>query len=151
SAGVWLVMVAQLPPTIYALAIVRRAARALPPCRRRRQLAWAWAALALGAVGGLDLRTLFGQSYPLAWATGALSCAALYYAVVQHRLMAIRTLARQTALGLVGSLVAGLGIAAVVLSGRGAARPPLIAVAVFAMFVAMRAWVATLEPQLARL
>ncbi|HZS37540.1 MAG TPA: ATP-binding protein [Polyangia bacterium] len=151
SPAVWMVMAAQLPPTIYALAIVRRAARALPPCRRRRQLAWAWAALALGAVGGFDVRTVFSESYPLAWATGALSCAALYYAVVQHRLMAIRTLARQTVLGLVGSLVAGLGICAAVLSGRGVLNPAIVALAVFAMFVAMRVWVSSLEPQLARI
>ncbi|MCU1279079.1 MAG: hypothetical protein JWM53_2625, partial [bacterium] len=44
-------------PLFYGMWLVRRAGRALPPCRRRRQLAWAWAALLLGTLGGLDLNT----------------------------------------------------------------------------------------------
>jgi signal transduction histidine kinase len=151
SPAVWMVMAAQLPPSLYGLQLLRRAANELPPCRRRRQLWWAWAAIALGLVGGLDVRTLYSASYPLAWATGALSCCALYYAVVQHRLMAIRTLARQTVLGLLGSLVAGAGIYAVVLSGHVLPSRAVIVLAVIVMFTAMRAWLGTFEPQLARL
>ena len=41
-------------PLFYGMWLVRHAGRALPPCRRRRQLAWAWAALVLGTLGGLD-------------------------------------------------------------------------------------------------
>ena len=82
--------------------LIRRAGRALPPCRRRRQLSWAFAALVLGTLGGLDLNTVFTRTYPMGWAWCALSSVTLFYAIAQHRLMATRTFIRQALLGTVG-------------------------------------------------
>jgi hypothetical protein len=55
SPTVFIAGAVSAPPLFYGLWLIRRAGRALPPCRRRRQLAWAFAALVLGTLGGLDL------------------------------------------------------------------------------------------------
>jgi signal transduction histidine kinase len=151
SAAIPLLVVSVLPPMIFGIHLIRRAVVALPPCRRRRQLAWAGAAMLVAVAGATDLRTLIDRSYPVGWATGSLSCATLYYAVVQHRLMAIHTLARQTVLGLLGALAAAVGIFALVrgLDPAPSTAVPLVAVAV--IFVVVRVWLSTIEPALTRL
>jgi signal transduction histidine kinase len=140
-------------PLFYGMALVRRAGRALPPCRRRRQLAWAWAALVLGTLGGLDLNTVFTRAYPTGWATCALSSVTLFYAIAQHRLMATRTFIRQALLGTVG-LAAGAIIVAfvVVVLPEPLARGgwPLVAVTL-TMFTAVRVWTSVVEPSLSYL
>lgn len=133
--------------------LVRRAGRALPPCRRRRQLAWAWAALVLGTFGGMDVTTIYTRAYPTGWAWSALSSVTLFYAIAQHRLMATRTFIRQAALGFVG-LSAGAVVVAflVVVTPRSivAGGWPLAGV-VLAMLVAVRIWTSIVEPALSYL
>ncbi|HWE30720.1 MAG TPA: hypothetical protein VHB97_22085, partial [Polyangia bacterium] len=114
SSTVLISGVASAFPLFYGMWLVRRAGRALPPCRRRRQLAWAWAALVLGTLGGLDLNTVYTRAYPTGWATCALSSVTLFYAIAQHRLMATRTFIRQALLGTVGVAAGGIIVAFVV-------------------------------------
>ena len=57
----------------------------------RRQLGWTAVALGFGGISGLDAHTIFDLGYPLGWATCTLSCGTLFYAIVQYRLLAIRT------------------------------------------------------------
>ncbi|HEX6836405.1 MAG TPA: ATP-binding protein [Polyangia bacterium] len=140
-------------PLFYGMWLIRRAGRALPPCRRRRQLAWAWAALVLGTLGGLDLNTVFTRAYPTGWLTCALSSVTLFYAIAQHRLMATRTFIRQALLGTVGVGAGAIIVAFVVvvlpepLDGGGW---PLFAVTL-AMFTAVRIWTSVVEPSLSYL
>ncbi|HEX9103339.1 MAG TPA: hypothetical protein VF997_14100, partial [Polyangia bacterium] len=140
-------------PLLYGIWLVRRAGRALPPCRRRRQLAWASAALMLGTLGGLDLNTVFTRAYPLGWATCALASVTLFYAIAQHRLMATRTFIRQALLGTVGIAAGGIIIAFVVVvmpEALSAGGWPLVAVTL-AMFTAVRVWTSVVEPSLSYL
>ncbi len=140
-------------PLFYGIYLVRRAGRALPPCRRRRQLAWAWVALMLGTLGGLDLNTVFTRAYPTGWATCALSAVTLFYAIAQHRLMATRTFIRQALLGTIGVAAGGIIVAFVVvvtpdaLAGGGW---PLVVVTLV-MFAAVRVWTSVVEPSLSYL
>jgi two-component system, NtrC family, sensor kinase len=140
-------------PLLYGIYLVRRAGRALPPCRRRRQLQWAWAALMLGTLGGLDLNTVFTRAYPTGWATSALSSVTLFYAIAQHRLMATRTFVRQALLGAV-AMVAGAVLVVflvVAVPDTFAAGGWRLAGLVVAMFVAVRVWASVVEPSLSYL
>src|SRR5262249_50314342 len=147
SATVFISGAATAPPLIYGIWLVRRAGRELPPCRRRRQLAWAFAALVLGALGGVDLATVSTRAYPTGWAWCALSSVTMFYAIAQHRLMATRTFIRQALLGSVGVAAGALIISFVVVVmpealGGGWA---LIAVTLV-MFTAVRMWTSIVEP-----
>lgn len=140
-------------PLLYGIWLVRRAGAALPPCRRRRQLAWAWAALVLGTLGGLDLNTVFTRAYPTGWATCALSSVTLFYAIAQHRLMATRTFIRQALLGTVGLAAGAIVVSFVVVVMPEAITHggwPLVAVTL-AMFTAVRVWTSVVEPSLSYL
>jgi signal transduction histidine kinase len=141
---------ASAPFLFYAIALVRWRWRELPPCRHRRQLAWAWAALVLGALGAIDLNTAFTRAYPTAWASSALSSATLFYAIAQHRLMATRTFIRQALMGALGVAAGGIVVTAAVLWGATmmAAGPLVTALAVLLMFVTVRAWTSVVEPAL---
>jgi signal transduction histidine kinase len=156
SLGLLLAALSTIPPTTWAAWLMLRAWRALPPCRRRRQLAWACAALSVGALGGIDLITVYTRTYPFAWATTALGSVTLFYAIAQHRLMATRTFIRQVLLGFVG-LCAGALAAAGVVFVAGARSPnelpswPTFAAAVAAVFVAVRVWTSVAEPSLSYL
>jgi signal transduction histidine kinase len=141
---------ATAPPMFYAVHLVRRAWRALPPSRHRRQLAWAWAALVLGAIGAVDVNTVFTRAYPTGWLSGALSSVTLFYAIAQHRLMATRTFIRQALMGMFGLVAGGAAVATVVLIG-----PTLfshsrwaLAATVLALFVGVRLWASVIEPSL---
>jgi signal transduction histidine kinase len=149
-------LIAGLPsalPLFYGMHLVRRAGSSLPPCRRRRQLAWAWAALALGTLGGLDLNTVFTRTYPTGWATCALSSVTLFYAIAQHRLMATRTFIRQALLGTVGVAAAAIMVAFLVV----VLPRPLVGggwryvVLVLGLFIAVRIWTSVVEPALSYL
>jgi signal transduction histidine kinase len=149
----WSLFVATLasgPPLLAGMQLVRRAWRRLPPCRHRRQLAWAWAALLLGALGALDLQTVVTGAYPTAWLTSMLSSVTLFYAIAQHRLMATRTFIRQALIGAVGLCAGGLVIAALI-----SVAPRLFAhggmgllVTTLGLFVAVRLWTSAVEPSL---
>jgi signal transduction histidine kinase len=140
-------------PLFYGMWLMRRAGRALPPCRRRRQLAWAWAALVLGTLGGLDLNTVFTRAYPTGWATCALASVTLFYAIAQHRLMATRTFIRQALLGTVGVAAGAIIVAFVVVimpDALAAGGWPLVGVTL-GMFTAVRIWTSVVEPSLSYL
>jgi signal transduction histidine kinase len=140
-------------PLIYGMWLVRRAGRALPPCRRRRQLAWAWVALFLGTLGGLDLNTVFTRAYPTGWATCALASVTLFYAIAQHRLMATRTFIRQALLGTVALAAGGIIVAflVVVMPERLAGSGWPFVILVLVMFIAVRVWTSIVEPALSYL
>ena len=152
SATVFVAGIASAPPLFYGMYLVRRAGRALPPCRRRRQLAWAFAALAIGTLGGLDLNTVFTRVYPTGWAWCALSSVTLFYAIAQHRLMATRTFIRQALLGSVGLAAGAIIIAFVVVVMPDALDGgwPLVGITL-AMFTAVRVWTSIVEPSLSYL
>ena len=141
------------PSVLWGMYLVRRAGRALPPCRYRRQLAWAWAALVLGAFGGLDLNTVFTRAYPTGWATSALSSVTLFYAIAQHRLMATRTFIRQALLGAVGVCAGAVVVVFVVevmprtLTSGSWPLLPLV----LGMFISVRIWTSVVEPSLSYL
>jgi hypothetical protein len=140
-------------PLFYGMWLMRRAGRALPPCRRRRQLAWAWAALILGTLGGLDLNTVFTRAYPTGWAWCALASVTLFYAIAQHRLMATRTFIRQALLGTVGVAAGAIIVAFVVVVMPDAVTHggwSLVGVTL-AMFTAVRVWTSVVEPSLSYL
>ncbi len=140
-------------PLYYGMYLVRRAGRALPPCRRRRQLAWAFGALALGTLGGLDLNTVFTHSYPTGWLWCALSSVTLFYAIAQERLMATRTVIRQVLLGTVG-VAAGAVITAfvvVVLPEAVAGGGWALGGVTLVLFIAVRVWTSVVEPNLSYL
>jgi signal transduction histidine kinase len=148
--GFELVLLTALPSVVLAMVTVARAAGALPPSRRRRQLSWAAAALALGGFSAVDAHTVFDHGYPIQWLTSTLSCATLFYAVVQYRLMAIRTvLQRLLVLLLAGTAFAGWLVALALFYRR--LTPALVAAWVLAAFAGMRLWSAQVEPFLARL
>ncbi|MDB4965068.1 MAG: histidine kinase [Myxococcales bacterium] len=153
SGSVLLAGVASALPLFYGMYLVRRAGRALPPCRRRRQLSWAFAALVLGTFGGLDVMTIYTRNYPTGWAWSALSSVTLFYAIAQHRLMATRTFIRQALLGLVGLAAGAVLVAFVVvvtprsLTGGGW---PLVGL-VLVMLVVARIWTSVVEPALSYL
>ncbi len=150
SVGFALVVAACLPAIGLGAVTLARVARSLPPSRRRRQLVWAAAALATGGIGGLDVHTIFDRGYPLGWLSSTLSCGTLFYAIVQYRLMAIRTVARRMAVMLLG--LAALGGWLLLMSARGRTLTPLEAAAwVLLGFAGMRAWSALVAPALLRL
>ena len=145
--------IASAIPLFYGMYLIRRAGRALPPCRRRRQLSWAFAALVLGTLGGLDLNTVFTRTYPMGWAWCALSSVTLFYAIAQHRLMATRTFIRQALLGTVG-----VGAGAIIVSFVVVVTPDALseggwplAGATLVMFLAVRVWTSVVEPSLSYL
>ena len=75
----------------------------------------------------------------------------LFYAIVQHRLMAIRTFVRQTVLGLLGAVVAALVIYGIAVAGASeASSPAWMGAAAFTLFVITRVWVAGVEPSLGK-
>src|SRR5262249_1176318 len=135
-------------PLFYGMYLLRRAGRALPPCRRRRQLAWASGALLLGCVGGIDLNTVFTHHYPIGWLFCALSSITLFYAIAQQRLMATRTVIRQVLLSSVGFAAGAVVVAFLVVvlpdvfSGGGWA----LAGVVLIMLIAVRVWTSVVEP-----
>lgn len=141
------------PPLFYGMWLVRRAGRALPPCRHRRQLAWAFAAMVIGTFGAIDLNTAYTRAYPTSWAWSALSSVTLFYAVAQHRLMATRTFIRQALLGAVGLCAGAVVVSFLVVAmpktlGRGGLPYALI---VLGMFVAVRLFTSVVEPSLSYL
>ncbi|HXU71527.1 MAG TPA: ATP-binding protein [Polyangia bacterium] len=152
SPTVFVAGLASAPPLFYGMWLMREAGRALPPCRRRRQLAWAFAALVLGTLGGLDLNTVFTRVYPTGWAWCALSSVTLFYAIAQHRLMATRTFIRQALLGSVAVGAGAIIVAFVVVVMPDALDGgwPLVGVTL-AMFTAMRIWTSVVEPSLSYL
>ena len=152
SASVFIAGLASAPPLFYGMYLVRRAGRALPACRRRRQLAWAFAALGIGTLGGLDLNTVFTRVYPIGWAWCALSSVTLFYAIAQQSLMATRTFIRQALLGSVGIAAAAIVIAFVVVVMPDALDGgwPLVGITL-AMFTAVRIWTSIVEPSLSYL
>jgi len=152
SVGFYLAALTSLPPIAYGVALCLDTWRRLPPSRRRRQLGWAAAAQAIAGAGAIDMLTLWVPAYyPLAWATGALSCIVLFYAIAQHRLMAIRTFAVRTVLGAAGALIAAAAIYAVAQAGRTTPLSPrLLALTAVVMFVTTRAWLSVAEPALAK-
>jgi signal transduction histidine kinase len=149
----WSLLLAGLasgPPLLAGMQLVRRAWLRLPPCRHRRQLAWAWAALLLGALGAIDVPSVLTGAYPLAWLTSMLSSVTLFYAIAQHRLMATRTFIRQALIGAVG-LCAGALVVATLL----AVAPRLFArrgvgllAATLGLYVTVRLWTSAIEPSL---
>lgn len=149
----WSLLLAALasgPPLVGGMHLVRRAWRRLPPCRHRRQLAWAWAALLLGALGVFDLQTVLTGFYPTAWLTSMLSSVTLFYAIAQHRLMATRTFIRQALIGTVGLCAGALVVVALVswaprLFAQGSAGLFLTTLALFAV---VRLWSSAVEPAL---
>jgi signal transduction histidine kinase len=147
----YLAAISSIPAVVYGLQLVFRTWRRTPPSRRRRQLGWAMIALAISAAGGFDCITIFVPIYPIGWATGALSCIVLFYAIAQHRLMAIRTFAVRTVLGVLGALLAAVAIYAVTAAGRSSALSPrLLALTAIILFVTTRGWISVAEPQLAK-
>jgi signal transduction histidine kinase len=149
SAGVLFAGVAGVPPLTLALLHIRRAFVALPPCRRRRQLGWCTAALAICFAAALDVATLYGDAYPIGWATGTLSCVLSFYAVAQDRLMAIRTFAQRALLAAAATAVGALLVYLVAGAASAEVFSPLfLGAAAFALFVATRVWVAGIEPAL---
>lgn len=153
SPSVAIFTAAALPAMVLAISSVWRAWRGLPPCRRRRQLGWSVAALITGATAVLDFHTLFVDSYPTAWATSSASCIMLFYAVVESRLVAIRTFVREALLGLAGALIAAGFIYAIVWAGaRGLHLSPLVlGAAAVGLFAFARVWASAIEPALAQL
>jgi signal transduction histidine kinase len=151
SAAWLLAAVASLPPLIAAMRLIRRAWRALPPCRGRRQLGWAWAAMLLGVIGGVDCHTAWTFAYPTSWASSALASVTMFYAIAQHRLMATRTFIRQVLIGILGMCVAAGLIAAVVAWGPPAPSATQLAVMVGLLFAGVRTWANLIEPWLLRL
>jgi signal transduction histidine kinase len=145
--------IASALPLFYGIWLIRRAGRALPPCRRRRQLAWAWAALILGTLGGFDLNTVFTRAYPTGWAWCALASVTLFYAIAQHRLMATRTFIRQALLGTVGVAAGAIIVAFVVVVMPDALMHGGWSVVgvTLAMFTAVRVWTSVVEPSLSYL
>ena len=151
--GVFLAALSSIPAMLAGTAVIARVWLGLLPSRRRRQLGWAMAALLMGACGSVDLYTLFASdAYPIGWATGTLSSLILFYAIAQHRLMAIRTFLQQTAVAFVSVLASaavGVGLA---LAGPPVVRAPVVAaVAAGILFLAMRVWMRAVEPTLAKL
>jgi signal transduction histidine kinase len=153
SPALLLASLATIPPTLWAALIMRRAWRALPPCRHRRQIAWACAALSVGAVGGIDIFTVYTRGYPVAWATTALGSIVLFYAIAQHRLMATRTFIRQVALGFVGLCAGAVAVTFVVFIGADRPMPTFgtVILSVGVLFVIVRAWTSVAEPALSYL
>jgi signal transduction histidine kinase len=154
SLGFLLVFVACVPSVFLAFWVLWRASRRLPPSRRRRQLTWAASAILVGGLGGLDTHTIFDGGYPLGWLTSTASCAILFYAIVQYRLMAIRTAVQRMAVVLAGALAlagwAGVMALGFVMSGR-QLSPALVAAWVVAGFAGMRLWTSQIDPALLRL
>jgi signal transduction histidine kinase len=161
--GIWpiacpafvLMVACTVPGVFYAVFVVARAWSGLPPSRRRRQLGWALAALSIGATSAVDVITVawpwLWPLGPIGWASGALSCVVLFYAIAQHRLMAIRTFTQQVALGVAGALLAALVIWGVTASGHASALSTrLLAVTAFVLFVGVRGWASVVEPALAK-
>ena len=153
SPSVFIAGITSAVPLYYGMYLVRRAGRVLPPCRRRRQLAWAWAALLLGTLGGLDLTTVFTRAYPTGWATCALASVTLFYAIAQHRLMATRTFIREVLLGIIGLAAGGIVTAflVVVLPERLTGGGWPFALLILMLFVAVRVWTSVVEPSLSYL
>jgi signal transduction histidine kinase len=150
SRGFALVVIAAMPAILLGIGTLLRAARALPPSRRRRQLAWGAAALTVGGLGSIDVHTVFDAGYPIGWATCTLSCAILFYAVVQYRLMAIRTVVQRMAVALLASLALGGWLLLLAALYR-RMTPFLVAVWVLGGFAGMRLWSAQAAPFLLRL
>jgi signal transduction histidine kinase len=148
--GFALVFAAAFPSVTAGALTLARAARQAPPSRRRRQLSWAAAAIAFGGLGGIDVHTVFDLRYPVGWATSTLSCATLFYAVVQYRLMAIRTVVQRIAV-----VMMGLGLMAAwlwLMTAAGARLTPARAAAwVLTGFAGMRLWISRAVPALLRL
>jgi signal transduction histidine kinase len=149
SLGFLLVVLVTVPAVTLGLATLVGAARALPASRRRRQLGWGAAALAFGGMGGLDIHTVFDFGYPLGWLTCTLSCATLFYAVLQYRLMAIRAVVQRLVVVLVASLVLFVWLLALAALYQ-RLTPFSIAAWVLVGFVAMRLWSARVAPFLLR-
>src|SRR5207249_3116120 len=124
--GVAAAIAVSVPSVLGGLATLLAAWRRLPPCRRRRQLGWASLSLAIGALAGLDAFTVYRYSYPIGWAATALAGLVLFYAIAQHRLLAIRTVLRQTLVALIGLGLATLGGVAACLLLRGPLAPGLL-------------------------
>jgi signal transduction histidine kinase len=150
SASIWMAIGAGALPLFYAMYLLRRAAQALPPCRHRRQLDWAFYGMVLATASCLDLNTVFTRGYPLAWLFCALSTAMLFYAVAEHRLVGTRTLIRYALISAVG--VFALSIAAafmkVALPAVHARQGPKRTILFLGMFAVMRIWVRYVEPAL---
>jgi signal transduction histidine kinase len=149
--GLALAAVASIPPMLTGIFVLHRAWTTLPPCRRRRQLGWALAASTVAVGGGMDILSAFVPMYPMAWATGSLAALILFYAIAQHRLMAMRTFAQEAALGVLGALLAAVALYAIASATQ---RAPLSSVALgattFFLFVATRGWLSLAEPALAK-
>jgi signal transduction histidine kinase len=138
---------AGVPPVTLALITIRRAFVALPPCRLRRQLGWCTAALAIAFLAGVDLGTVYSDSYPIGWATGTLSCILSFYAIAQPRLMAIRTFAQRALLGAAAAAAGAVLVYGVARSATAMTLSPLfLGGAAAALFISTRVWVAGVEP-----
>jgi signal transduction histidine kinase len=148
SVGFWLAFAACVPSVFMACWVLFRSSRALPPSRRRRQLGWASAAILVGGLGGIDSHTIFDLGYPIGWLSSTVSCAILFYAVVQYRLLAIRSAVQRLTVALAGTLVLA-GWAGLVLEQQ--LSPALVAAWAVIGFAGMRLWTARLEPALLRL
>jgi signal transduction histidine kinase len=150
GGGVLLATVVAAPSAFIAFVDVTRAARALPPCRRRRRLTWSAAAIGFGLIGAADLRTLVvDDPMPIQWFTSVLSALAQVYAMVQPRLVALSSFLRQL---LLSTVVGAAGIALVWGFTIAGPRGPIGgAAAALSVYLVVRLWVSGLEGGLDRL
>jgi signal transduction histidine kinase len=148
--GSLLAAMVTLPSALIAFVDVARAARAMPPCRRRRRLSWSAAAIGFGLTSALDVRTLFvPDATPIQWIASVLSTLAQIYAMAQPRLVALSSFFRQL---LLSTVVGAAGVAIVWLfvavGPRGAVGGGAAALSVY---LVVRLWVSGLEGGLNRL
>jgi len=150
GAGVALAAMVSVPSALLALTDAIRAARALPPCRRRRRLSWSAAAIGFGLLSGVDVRALFvDDPLPAQWILSVLSALAQIYAMVQPQLVALSSFLRQLLLSTV------VGAAGVALMWGFAVAGPRGAIgggaAALSIYLVVRLWVSGLEGGLDRL
>jgi signal transduction histidine kinase len=120
---------------------------------RRRQLIYTAASQGLGLLGAVDLLGVYGHaSFPIVWATAALSTALILYSIAEHRLLGIRTVAHRSVVWALLSLgvIPPIYLAARAVGGLGFAHPlPTLAV-LAALFVGTRLHLEWVAPRLAQ-
>jgi signal transduction histidine kinase len=151
--GASLATAASTPPLIGAVLLVRKVFVDMRPCRRRRQLGWALASMAVLVTSAAELGMEFGEMYPLAWASACASTTVMFYALAGPRLMAAQAFALRAALTVLGTVAGGAIIYgfARALSTELIHSPLFLAAVTVLMFAATRVWASAAEPALLRL
>jgi signal transduction histidine kinase len=151
SLGALIVAVLATGPLAGAVYGLASSYAATPPSLRRRQLGWTLTAVLCGVAGVVDAHTIFTGIYPINWATGAASCLAQAYSLLQDRLLAFRTVLRRSFLAVAAGTVGALALLALFsVTGTSEMGVPLLLAGLLLLFMAARLWVSNLEPSFDR-